>query len=257
MLRDYFYGISFRNQAKKKTKGNALLKIVVYILLMGKSSIEKREVLIACQALGAAGLGDGIGGHVSRRVTGQEAFWINAFDRTLSEVTENDIFLVDYEGNVLNGKREISKGFEFHPAIYERREGINAIVHTHGFWGTALAGLARPLKIRHNLACFFHEDQALSPDDSFASIGEAIGAVNTIIIPWHGCITVGSSIGRATALHQTLEEMAKLDVTLEPSKAPEIPKEWRDKIKNLIDVEAHYLEQTWDLMQRKIKDREN
>jgi len=224
---------------------------------MGKSSIEKREVLIACQALGAAGLGDGIGGHVSRRVTGQEAFWINAFDRTLSEVTENDIFLVDYEGNVLNGKREISKGFEFHPAIYERREGINAIVHTHGFWGTALAGLARPLKIRHNLACFFHEDQALSPDDSFASIGEAIGAVNTIIIPWHGCITVGSSIGRATALHQTLEEMAKLDVTLEPSKAPEIPKEWRDKIKNLIDVEAHYLEQTWDLMQRKINGKAN
>jgi len=130
-------------------------------------------------------------------------------------------------------------------------------VHTHGFWGTALAGLARPLKIRHNLACFFHEDQALSPDDSFASIGEAIGAANTIIIPWHGCITVGSSIGRATALHQTLEEMAKLDVTLEPSNAPELPKEWRDKIKNLIDVEAHYLEQTWGLMQRKIKDREN
>ena len=51
--------------------------------------------------------------------------------------------------------------------------------------------------------------------------------------------------------------MAKLDVTLEPSNAPELPKEWRDKIKNLIDVEAHYLEQTWDLMQRKIKDREN
>lgn len=224
---------------------------------MGKSSIEKREVLIACQALGAAGLGDGIGGHVSRRVVGQEAFWINAFDRTLGEVTDSDIFLVDYDGNVLNGEREISKGFEFHPAIYQRREEINAIVHTHGFWGTALASHARPLKIRHNLACFFHDDQALSPDDSFASIGEAIGAANTIIIPWHGCITVGSSMGRATALHQTLEEMAKLDVTLEPSNAPEIPKEWRDKIKNLIDVEAHYLEQTWDLMQRKINGKAN
>ena len=224
---------------------------------MGKSSIEKREVLIACQALGAAGLGDGIGGHVSRRVVGQQAVWINAFDRTLGEVTDSDIFLVDYNGNVLNGKREISKGFEFHPAIYQRREEINAIVHTHGFWGTALASHARPLKIRHNLACFFHDDQALSPDDSFASIGEAIGTANTIIIPWHGCITVGSSIGRATALHQTFEEMAKLDVTLEPSNAPEVPKEWRDKIKNLIDVEAHYLEQTWDLMQRKINTKES
>ena len=64
---------------------------------MGKTSIEKDEVLIACQALGAAGLGDGIGGHVSRRVADQEAFWINAFDRTLSEITENDIFLVLFQ----------------------------------------------------------------------------------------------------------------------------------------------------------------
>ena len=59
---------------------------------MCKTPIEKHEVLIACQALGAARLGDGIGGHVSRRVVGQEAFWINAFDRSLSEVTANDIF---------------------------------------------------------------------------------------------------------------------------------------------------------------------
>ena len=51
--------------------------------------------------------------------------------------------------------------------------------------------------------------------------------------------------------------MAKLDVPLEPSNAPELPKEWRDKIKTLIDAEAHYLEQTWDLMQRKINTKEN
>ena len=77
---------------------------------MGKSSIEKREVLIACQALGAAGLGDGIGGHVSRRVVGQEAFWINAFDRTLNEVTESDIFLVDYEETYSMENARLARG---------------------------------------------------------------------------------------------------------------------------------------------------
>ena len=30
---------------------------------MGKSPIEKREVLIACHAVASAGLGDGIGRH--------------------------------------------------------------------------------------------------------------------------------------------------------------------------------------------------
>ena len=217
---------------------------------MATDAIEKLDVVKACQALGAKGLGSGIGGHVSRKSPDLDAFWINAFDRTLAEVTEEDVLLVDYDGNLLEGSREISKGFEFHPAIYQNRKDVTAIVHTHGFWGTALAGLARPLKIRHNLACFFHEDQALSPDDSFGSIGEAIGAANTIVIPWHGCITVGTTIGRATALHVTLEEMAKLDVTLEPSDAPDIPYEWRSRIKNLVDIQAGYLEQTWDLICR-------
>ena len=44
--------------------------------------------------------------------------------------------------------------------------------------------------------------------------------------------------------------MAKLDVTLEPSDAPEIPYEWRSRIKNLVDIQAGYLEQTWDLICR-------
>ena len=92
----------------------------------------------------------------------------------------------------------------------------------------------------------------MSPDDSFASIGPAIGTASTIVIPWHGCITVDRNIGRAAALHATLEEMSKLDVTLEPTGAPEIPEDRRAPIKKLVDDEAGYLEQTWDLMQREV-----
>ena len=164
----------------------------------------------------------------------------------------DDVLLIDFDGNVLEGNREVSIGVDFHPGIYNVREDVNAIVHTHGPWGTALAGLARPLKIRANLACFFHNDQVLSPDDSFASIGPVIGDANTVIIPWHGCITVGSTIGRATALHATFEDMARLDVLLEPSGAPELPMEWRDHLKELVDSKAGYLEQTWELMKRKV-----
>ena len=79
---------------------------------MSSQSEEKLDVVKACKALGAKGLGSGIGGHVSRKHPTQEAFWINAFDRTLAEVTENDVLLVDYSGNLLDGDREISKGFE-------------------------------------------------------------------------------------------------------------------------------------------------
>ncbi len=213
---------------------------------------EVEEIVIACQALGLRGCGSGIGGHVSMRVPGRDALWINAFDRTLSEITADDVLMIDFDGRLLEGDRPISPGYEFHPGIYGQRDDVNAIVHTHGFWGQALGSLNRPLKIRHNIACLFHEDQVMSPDDHFSSIGPAIGTANTIIIPWHGCITVGRSIGRATALHATLEEMARLDVTLEPTDAPELPEDRRAPLKKLVDDVAGYLEQTWDLMQREV-----
>ena len=46
--------------------------------------------------------------------------------------------------------------------------------------------------------------------------------------------------------------MARLDVLLESSNAPELPIEWRDHLKDLVDTKAGYLEQTWDLMKRKV-----
>ena len=208
------------------------------------------ELVTACKALASRGCDTGIGGHVSLRDPECDEFWINSFDRTLGEMTVSDVVKLDHNGiNVLND-RAVSPGWEFHAGIYNQRPDVNAIVHTHGFWVTALASLCRPLRMRHNLCTLFYNDQVMSPDDSFDSIGAAIGHASTIIIPWHGAITVGRSIGRAAALHATLEDMAKLDVTLDRSDAPELPEEARLPLRKLIDEVACYLEQTWELMIR-------
>ena len=148
------------------------------------------DVVTACRALAARGCDTGIGGHVSIRDPERREFWINSFDKTLGEMTPDDVVKLDHDGNNVLNDREVSLGYEFHAGIYDQRPDVNAIVHTHGFWVTALASLARPLKMRHNLCTLFHEEQVMSPDDSFASIGAALGQASTIIIPWHGAITV-------------------------------------------------------------------
>ena len=103
--------------------------------------VEVQEIVTACQALALRGCGSGIGGHVSIRVPGMDALWINAFDRTLGEITADDILMINFDGELLEGNRPISPGYEFHPGIYGQRSDVNAIVHTHGFWGSG-AGLA-------------------------------------------------------------------------------------------------------------------
>ncbi len=210
------------------------------------------DVVTACRALAARGCDTGIGGHVSVRDPERREFWINSFNRTLGEMTADDVVKLDHDGNNVLNDRFVSLGFEFHAGIYDQRPDVNAIVHTHGFWVTALASLARPLKMRHNLCTLFHDTQVMSPDDSFASISKVIGDASTVIIPWHGAITVGSSVARASALHATLEDMAKLDVTLDASgdEVPELPPEAREHLRTIIDEKSSYLEQTWDLMVR-------
>ena len=208
------------------------------------------DIVTACRALAANGCDTGIGGHVSMRAEGEDALWINAFDRTLGEVGPNDVMKLDFEGNLLEGNRFVSYGWEFHAGIYGQRLDVNSIVHTHSFWVCALASLARPLKMRHNLCTLFYQDQVMSPDDEFESIGPVIGECSTVLIPWHGGITVSSSLPRAAALHVTLDQMARLDVTLEGSDAPELPEEFRLPLRRLIDEKSGYLEQTWDLMVR-------
>jgi len=155
------------------------------------------DIVLACRALTVRGCDTGIGGHVSARAAGEDAFWINAFDRTLGEITAEDVMKLDYDGNLLEGSREVSLGFEFHAGVYQHRNDVNAIAHSHGRWITALAALARPLKMRHNLCCIFHDDQVLSPDDRFESIDPATESNHTVTIPWHGDITVRATLARA------------------------------------------------------------
>jgi L-fuculose-phosphate aldolase len=218
--------------------------------MMATDSVS--DVVTACRALAARGCDTGIGGHVSVRDPDRREFWINSFNRTLGEMTPDDVVKLDHDGNNVLNDRFVSLGWEFHAGIYDQRPDVNAIVHTHGFWVTALASLARPLKMRHNLCTLFHNDQVMSPDDSFQAIGSAIGNASTIIVPWHGAITVGSTLARAAALQATLEDMAKLDVTLDASgdDVPELPESAREHLRVVIDEKSSYLEQTWDLMVR-------
>jgi L-fuculose-phosphate aldolase len=209
----------------------------------------REEIVLACRGLATHGCGSGIGGHVSVRNPNGETYFINAFDRTFAEMTPGDILEVDRDGKVLSGGRQPSLGVDFHSGIYGLRPDVNAIVHTHGAWITAMTAFQRPPRMWHNLCTFFYEDCVMSPDDSFEAIAPALGDKSTVLIPWHGAITVGSSLGRAAALHDTLEYASRLEVTLTPTGASPLPDEVVPGIRALVE-RATYLDETWQLLRR-------
>lgn len=210
----------------------------------------RTAVAATCRALATYGLGSEIGGHVSVRSPGEHAYWINVFDRTFEEMTPADVVQLDLEGNQLDGDREVSLGADFHEGIYGSRDDVSAIVHSHGPWITALCALGRPVLPWHNLSTFFAGECVMSEDDSFEAIAPGLGSASTILIPYHGAITVSQSLPRAAALHVTLEFAAQLDVRLAATSAQPMPAEMVARTKELV-TKAGYLEQTYALMLRK------
>lgn len=208
------------------------------------------EVLAVCRALGARGYGGVIGGHVSARIPGEDRYWTNVLDRAFEEMTLDDIVLMDFDGNVVDGGRGVSPGIDFHQGIYQRRPDLNAVVHTHGFWITAQSAFARPPLMWHNLCTYFYGRTAVAPDDSLESIAAAMGDEDVaIVIPWHGAITAGRDLGEATALHATFEYASRLDVTLAGTGAEPMPEDSCLKMRALVES-ANYLKLTYDLILR-------
>src|SRR3546814_3763431 len=73
-----------------------------------------------------------------------------------------------------------------------------------------------------------------------------------LIMPWHGSITLGKTVGEAAALHATLELVARLDVELMNSGADPMPDEGVARMQVLLG-KANYLDHTWELMKRRAK----
>lgn len=212
----------------------------------------RSHILDACHGLSASGLGNVIGGHVSMRVPGKELYWTNVLDLCFEEMAEEDLLLIDFDGNVLESSRPVSPGIDFHQGIYKQRPEINAIVHTHGEWGTAQSALCRPLRMYHNLSTYFYNKIAVSPDDTLEAIGPVLKDNIAVMMPWHGAICLGRTIGEATALMATYEYAAKLDVRLSGTDAPEMPAEACARQQVLLG-KATYLELTYDLMLRRAR----
>ena len=82
------------------------------------------------------------------------------------------------------------------------------------------------------------------------SSAPALGDKSTILIPWHGAITVAPTIARAAGLHQTLEYICRLDVTLSGSPATPMPESMIPGMHDLVES-VGYLEETWKLIQRR------
>jgi L-fuculose-phosphate aldolase len=109
------------------------------------------------------------------------------------------------------------KDYKAHPAIYDARPDVGAIVHTHPPYTIAFGTLGEEFKPIHHYGTPFHGKVATydSPgqtksDDRAGDIARALGTGCALLQQGHGAITAGKDLKEAVLLTLYLEESFKI-----------------------------------------------
>lgn len=107
----------------------------------------KKEIAKYSNLAYQRGLVGAAGGNVSARH--ENLFLITAGGKSLRDVTEEDIIIVDKNGKIIEGQegQKPSKETSLHIAIYKNRPDIDCVIHVHPSYCTAYSTRKRPVPI--------------------------------------------------------------------------------------------------------------
>lgn len=103
----------------------------------------KKEIQGICKELLKEGLVAGTAGNVSARVDNHVA--ITYSQKHYDQMKSEDVMILDMDGNVVEGDMNPSSETPTHLEVYRNRKDVNAVIHTHSIYATAMAILHKPL----------------------------------------------------------------------------------------------------------------
>jgi ribulose-5-phosphate 4-epimerase/fuculose-1-phosphate aldolase len=112
---------------------------------LSKYAKFKQQVVEYSQALLRAGFLSGTGGNLSVRIEGENALAITPSNFDYSEMQVDDICVVDFSLNQIEGPHKPSIESGMHAAVYEQRADVNCVIHTHQVYASALALIDTPI----------------------------------------------------------------------------------------------------------------
>ncbi|MGH8740329.1 MAG: aldolase [Burkholderiales bacterium] len=183
------------------------------------ADIPPREALArACRILASEGHESGLAGQVTARAEQPGAWWTLQFGYGFEEATAERMVLVDEDLKPLQGGRP-NPGTRFHVWIYRKRPDVNAIIHTHAPYASALAATGEALKTIHMDSAMLHGTAQLAEwpgvpvaDDEGRIISAALGGAKTILLANHGLLAAAGSVEEATYLAVFFERAARMQL---------------------------------------------
>jgi ribulose-5-phosphate 4-epimerase/fuculose-1-phosphate aldolase len=115
---------------------------------MGRYDDQKREVLQISRRLseeGYFGSRSGTAGNVSMLIEGEDAIAVTPTRLRYDVMTPDDICIVGFDLHAIEGARKPSIETPMHVAAYQARRDVNAVIHTHQTYASAISILNLPI----------------------------------------------------------------------------------------------------------------
>ena len=178
----------------------------------------RHEVISTALKMNMAGINQGKSGNVSARTS--SGYIVTPTGIAYEKLKPEDIvaMVIDdnpdgtFEGDILP-----SSEWRFHRDIYSARHDINAIVHTHSIYATALAVLGLEIPAFHymvaaaggnNIRCAPYATFGTQTLSDLALV--ALLDRNACLLAQHGMISCGANLEKALALAIEVEALAKM-----------------------------------------------
>jgi L-fuculose-phosphate aldolase len=184
---------------------------------------EKKTVIEMAQEMARKGLVVGTAGNVSLRLkdpSGRELMAITPSGRYYDSLKVDDIVVVDFEGQRVEGELKASIETVMHIEVHKARKKVNAVVHAHPAFCSAIAvaGLDIPPLIDEQVIYIGGEIKVAqygfpgTPELAKNAVS-ALGPRNAVILANHGVLSVGRDMREALTICELAEEMAKIYVS--------------------------------------------
>lgn len=112
---------------------------------MGTFAPLKKQIVDSAQVLVQKGYLMATGGNLSVRVPNQDCFAITPSNYDYGKMALEDVCVLDFALNRLEGQLKPSVESAMHGAVYQVRPDVNAIIHTHQVYTSALTLIKAPI----------------------------------------------------------------------------------------------------------------
>ncbi len=168
----------------------------------------KRDLAAAFRAAAFYGFNEGIDNHLSLALPGHDdLFLLNRYGPHWSEITEDDILTIDFEGRVVDGEGEWeTSAFMIHRGCHQARPSARAVFHTHMPYATALSltvggfdsKLSQNSMLFHGRIANLAYGGLVDAAEEGCKFGEVIGdEITVVMLANHGVMVIGTDVADA------------------------------------------------------------